>query len=93
MATYVRDYCMTLCHSVAIDAPSKEEAERIFDQLENGPKRWYYLNDEVYEHMGEHMFNWHRDLVNEDIVPDGDVYEDDGYNSEDVIDVSKYIEE
>ena len=89
MATYLRDYCMTIGCSVAIDAPSKEEADRIFDQLEHGPKRFEYLNDEVFEHMEEVMLNWRRELVGS-IEPERDVYEDDGYNTEDVIDVTVY---
>lgn len=79
MATYVRDYELTLYQSVAIEAESKEDAERIFAQLENGPKRWYYLNSEVYERMGEYMMNEYRYIVNDDIKPVGEVYEDEDY--------------
>ena len=79
MATYVRDYELTLYHSVAIDAESQEDAERIFTQLENGPKRWYYLNSEVYECMGEYMMNEHKYIVNDDVKPVGEVYEDDNF--------------
>lgn len=91
MATYVRDYAMTLCGSVAIEAESEEEAERIFEQLENGPKRWYYLNNEVYEHIGEQMCSWHRDIVNEGIEPVGDVYEDDDFDPMDPSDLAGYL--
>lgn len=79
MATYVRDYSMTLYSSVAIEAESQEEAERIFGQLETGPKRWDYLNNEVYEPLMEFTENWHKDVVNEGIELVGNVYEDDNF--------------
>lgn len=91
MAIYVRDYEFTLCESVAIEAESEEEAEGIFEQLENGPKRWYYLNNEVYERMCEYMANDYRYIVDDDIKPMGDVYVDENLEPIDPDDLAGYL--
>ena len=91
MPTYVRDYELTINHSVAIEADSDADAARIFDQIERGNRSWYYLNNEVFEPMGEYLMNEARYVV-EDIRPLMGVYQDEDF-SEDVIDYSRYMEE
>lgn len=91
MATFVRDYYLTINQSVAIEAEDEAEAARIFALMESGDRSWYYFKNEVFDHMGEYVGNNMRDIV-DDIKPYMGVYQDDDL-SEDVIDHESYIEE
>ena len=91
MATYVRDYHLTINQTVAIDAPNEQEAARIFVAIEHGDRAWYYLKNEVFDHMGEYVGNNVREVVT-DIEPYIGVYNDEEL-AEDVIDYSAYLSE
>lgn len=91
MATYVRDYHLTINQTVAIDAPNEQEAARIFAAIEHGDRAWYYLKNEVFDHMGEYVGNNAREVVM-DIEPYMGVYNDEEL-AEEVIDHSAYLSE
>lgn len=89
MATFVRDYHLTINQSVAIEAPSKEEAARIFSAMEHDERAWWYLRNEVYNHMMDYLGNNTRDVIY-DVKPYMGVYQDENL-AEDVIDTECYI--
>lgn len=91
MATFIRDYQLSICGSVAIDAETEEEAERIFRNLEDCNGTWYYLKNEVFDHMMEYLANNEREVVM-DLTPCAGVYQNEDC-CEDIIDPTEYIEE
>lgn len=91
MATFVREYHLTINQCVAIDAKDEAEAARIFSELEHNDRTWWYLKNEVFDHMGEYLGNNERDVVM-DIKPYMGVIHDENY-AMDVIDHTDYIEE
>lgn len=89
MATYVRDYSLTINACVAIEADSEDEACELFDMMERSDKSWFYFKNEIFDHMGEYVGNNARDVVM-DIETDGTTYQDEEYQ-EDVIDYTDYL--
>lgn len=89
MATFVRDYTLTINACVAIDADDIDEANEIFDMLEHGKNEWFYFKNEVFDQMGEYVGNNVREVVG-DIETDGTTYRDEEYQ-EDVIDYGRYL--
>lgn len=90
MATYVREYSLTITECVAIEAESEADAARIFDELEHCDRAWFYLRNEVYNPMMEYLANNTRDIIASDIKPCMGVYQDEDY-AEETIDPCKYI--
>ena len=89
MATYVRDYSLTINACVSIEADSEDEARELFDMMERSDKSWFYFKNEIFDHMGEYVGNNVRDVVM-DIETDGTTYQDEEYQ-EDVIDHERYL--
>ena len=89
MATFIRDYQLSIYSSVAIDAETEEEAERIFRNLEDCDGTWYYFKNEVFDRMMEYLVNNEREVVM-DLAPCAGAYQDEEYR-EDIIDHTKYI--
>ena len=79
MAIFTKNYTLTLKQAVAIEADTKEEAERIFNELEHGEYSWYYINNEVYDRMTDYAADNRRIMVGL-IEADDDVCRDDDFD-------------
>lgn len=89
MATYVRDYSLTINACVAIEADSEDEARELFDMMERSDKSWFYFKNEIFDHMRGYVGNNVRDVVM-DIETDGTTYQDEDYCN-DIIDHEQYL--
>lgn len=90
MATYVREYELTINECVAIEAESEADAARIFDELEHCDTTWFYLRNEVYDPIMDYLADNTRDVISSDIKPCMGVYQDEDL-AEEAIDPYKYI--